>query len=306
MIDKMEYVQAAALVKVSEKKLLSMSKLMRMIDANTALDILKILSETDYSKSMAGVVREEDFEEILSNETKRAYLFAKELVKDHSEILQILALKYEFQNLKIRLKGEITNKTISEKIINLAYIDLEKEYKQALNEYEKTNDVQKAFVSLDKLYFEKLKKMCSATGLEILNKYYNLSINSYNLLTFLRLKNQKRDINYASSCIFDNEELLDIYEKDSYIDDLKKMFDNKKMWDMYSKFAKISHLEKELDNLLINTMKEYKNVNYGIEPVITYIIAKEYEIKAIRLIMTGKINKIDTTVIKERMRDIYV
>lgn len=53
-------------------------------------------------------------------------------------------------------------------------------------------------------------------------------------------------------------------------------------------------------------MKEYKNVNYGIEPVITYIIAKEYEIKAIRLIMTGKINKIDTTVIKERMRDIYV
>lgn len=306
MIDKMEYVQAAALVKVSEKKLLSMSKLMRMIDANTALDILKILSETDYSKSMAGVVREEDFEEILSNETKRAYLFAKELVKDHDEILKILALKYEFQNLKIRLKGEITNKTISEKIINLAYIDLEKEYKQALNEYEKTNDVQKAVVSLDKLYFEKLKKMCIATGLEILNKYYNLSINSYNLLTFLRLKNQKRDINYASSCIFDNEELLDIYEKDSYIDDLKKMFDNKKMWDMYSKFAKISHLEKELDNLLINTMKEYKTVNYGIEPVITYIIAKEYEIKAIRLIMTGKINKIDTTVIKERMRDIYV
>ena len=306
MIDKMEYIQAAALVKVSEKKLLSMSTLTRMIDANTAFDILKILSETDYSKSMAFVVREEDFEKILSNETKRAYLFAKELVKDHDEILKILALKYEFQNLKIRLKGEIINKQINDKIIKLAHIDLEKEYKLAINEYEKTNDIQKAVVFLDRLYFEKLKKMCSSTGLEILYNYYNLLINSYNLVTFLRLKNQKRDINYASYCIFDNEELLNIYEKDSYIDDLKKMFDNKKMWDMYSKFAKISHLEKELDNLLINTMKEYKNVNYGIEPVITYIIAKEYEIKAIRLIMTGKINKIDTTVIKERMRDIYV
>ena len=306
MIDKMEYIQAAALVKVSEKKLLSMSTLTRMIDANTAFDILKILSETDYSKSMAFVVREEDFEKILSNETKRAYLFAKELVKDHDEILQILALKYEFQNLKIRLKGEIINKQINDKIIKLAHIDLEKEYKLAINEYEKTNDIQKAVVFLDRLYFEKLKKMCSSTGLEILYNYYNLLINSYNLVTFLRLKNQKRDINYASYCIFDNEELLNIYEKDSYIDDLKKMFDNKKMWDMYLKFAKISYIEKELDNLLINEMKKYKNVNYGIEPIITYIIAKEYEIKAIRLIMTAKINKIDITVIKERMRDIYV
>lgn len=306
MIDKMEYVQAATLVKVAEKKLLNSSKLMRMIDANTALDILKILSETDYSKSMVGVVREEDYEEILSNEIKKVYSFAKTLAKKHTEIVDILALKYEFQNLKLKIKAEMQNKNVDESFVKLADINLEKEYKRAKEVLDKTGDITKAVIELDKLYYQKLKVECENTGLEIFSKYYNLLINSYNLLTFLRLKNQNRSIKYASSCIFDNDELLDIYEKDSYIDDLKKMFDNKKMWEKYSKTGKISVIEKELDNLVMSLIKEYKDVNYGIEPIITYILAKEYEMKAIRLIMTGKINKIDTNIIKERMREIYV
>lgn len=306
MIDKMEYVQAAALVKVAEKKMLNSPKLMRMIDANTALDILKILSETDYSKSMAGVVREEDYEEILSNEIKKVYSFARQLAKKHTEIVDILALKYEFQNLKLRLKAKLKNKNVDKYTVKLSNINLESEYKSAKEVFDKTDDITQAVISLDKMYYEKLKKECESTKLEIFSKYYNLLINSYNLLTFLRLKNQKRSIKYANKCIFENESLLNIYEKDSYIEDLKKMFDNKKMWEKYEKTGKISVIEKELDNCVMYLIKEYKDVNYGIEPIVTYILAKEYEMKAIRLIMTGKINKIDTNIIKERMREIYV
>ncbi|WP_068268515.1 V-type ATPase subunit [Caviibacter abscessus] len=306
MIDKMEYVQAAALVKVAEKKLLNSAKLMRMIDANTALDILKILSETDYSKSMAGVVKEEDYEEILSNEIKKVYSFARTLAKKHQEIVDILALKYEFQNLKLRLKASMKNKNVDQYFVKLSNIDLENEYKKAYEMLEKTNDISQAVIYIDKMYYEKLKIECEKTGLEIFSKYYNLLIDSYNLLTFLRLKNQNRSIKYANYCIFDNEALLNIYEKDSYMEDLRKMFDDKSMWEKFAKTGKISVIEKELDNLQISLIKQYKDVNYGVEPIITYILAKEYEMKAIRLIMTGKINKINTNIIKERMREIYV
>ena len=44
----------------------------------------------------------------------------------------------------------------------------------------------------------------------------------------------------------------------------------------------------------------------GPEPVIAYLLAKENEIKIIRIIMVGKINRLPTEEIRERLRDVYV
>ncbi|MDU7497346.1 V-type ATPase subunit [Sneathia sanguinegens] len=302
MINRMEYVQTAAIVKVQEKKLLSKSKLNRMIESENISEIYKILSETAYSKAMINTNSEHDFEDILAKELEKVYAFSRELAKDAQDCVTILQLRYIYQNLKMKLKSYIKegkNQEIDEEYMA--------DYMEALKEYEKNKDVQSAVILLDRLYFSRLKKLCSKIGLEILDKYYNLAIKSYNLLTFLRLKNQKRSYKYAEACIIDDEELLRIYEGDSnYIQTLEKYFDNKKLWSAYSKTKKISSIEKELENMLVNLMKEYKNVNYGIEPIITYILAKEYEIKALRLIITAKINKIPNNIIKERMREIYV
>lgn len=302
MIDRMNYVQTAARVKVEEKKLLNMAKLNRMIDSDDAKDILKILSETDYSKSMIGVVTEQDFYKILQNESEKVYTLARELVKDCTDCVKILELKNIFQNLKFTLKKSIKEKNTSE--IDEEYLE---EYTLASKEYEKTNDVQLAMILLDRLYFKKLKSLCCKLNLEILNDYYNLALRSYNLLTFLRLKNQKRTYKYAQNCLIDDENLLKIYNEESnYIQTLEKYFDDKHLWATYAKTKSISSIEKELDNLNVKLIKKYKNINYGIEPVVTYVLAKEYEMKAIRLIMTGKINKIPNDVIRERLREIYV
>ena len=302
MIDRMNYVQTAARVKVEEKKLLNMAKLNSMIDSEDAKDILKILSETDYSKSMVGVSTEQDFYKILQNQSKKVYALAEELVKDCTDCVKILELKNIFQNLKFTLKKSIKEKTNSE--ISDEYLE---EYTLASKEYEKTNDVQLAMILLDRLYFKKLKTLCDKINLEILNEYYTLALKSYNLLTFLRLKNQKRTYKYAQNCLIDDENLLKIYNEESnYIQTLEKYFEDKHLWATYAKTKSIASIEKELDNLNVKLIKKYKNVNYGIEPVVTYVLAKEYEMKAIRLIITGKINKIPNDVIRERLREIYV
>lgn len=302
MINRMDYVQTAARVKVEEKKLLNMAKLNRMIESDTPTDILKILSETDYNKSMVGVKNDTEFDKIFQNESKKVYELAKDLSKNCFECIEILELKNIFQNLKLNLKINIKedkNIEIDEKYL--------KEYNLALKEYEKTKDVQMAMILFDKLYFKKLKTLCNKLNLEILNDYYDIALKSYNLLTFLRLKNQNRTYKYAQNCLVDDAELLKIYDEQSnYIQSLEKYFDNKKIWQAYEKTKSIASIEKELDNLIVDLIKKYKNVNYGIEPVVTYVLAKEYEMKAIRLIMTGKINKIPNEVIRERLRDIYV
>ena len=42
------------------------------------------------------------------------------------------------------------------------------------------------------------------------------------------------------------------------------------------------------------------------EPIVAYIYAKQTEIKNIRIILTGKLNNINSKTIKERLRESYV
>lgn len=53
-------------------------------------------------------------------------------------------------------------------------------------------------------------------------------------------------------------------------------------------------------------MKDSKFVTFGPERILSYIYAKETEIKLIRIIMVGKLNNVAEEVIRERLRDSYV
>ena len=48
-----------------------------------------------------------------------------------------------------------------------------------------------------------------------------------------------------------------------------------------------------------------KYIALGPEPVIAYLMAKETEIKNLRIIFTGKINRLPENTIRERLREAY-
>lgn len=64
--------------------------------------------------------------------------------------------------------------------------------------------------------------------------------------------------------------------------------------------------EKLADNYLINYIKPAKYMVFGVEPLIGYLLAKEHEMKLIRIIVTGKLNDLPAENIRERLRDTYV
>ena len=64
-------------------------------------------------------------------------------------------------------------------------------------------------------------------------------------------------------------------------------------------------LEKFKDNFILNFTKIGKYITFGIEPLIGFITAKENDIKNIRIILSGKLNKNSENKIKERLRDAY-
>ena len=53
-------------------------------------------------------------------------------------------------------------------------------------------------------------------------------------------------------------------------------------------------------------IRPQKSNYFGIEPIAAYLLARENEIKTVRIILCGKRSGIDDGVIRERLRDMYV
>ena len=69
---------------------------------------------------------------------------------------------------------------------------------------------------------------------------------------------------------------------------------------------KRQEFERMCDDYLMSYVKEAQYKTLTPEPLVGYILGKETEIKCVRIIMTCKLNNIDSETIKERVREAYV
>lgn len=67
-----------------------------------------------------------------------------------------------------------------------------------------------------------------------------------------------------------------------------------------------SAFERWCDNRIIATIRPQKYISDTPGPVIAYLLARENEIKTVRIVLTCKQNKVEESAIKERVREMYV
>ena len=70
--------------------------------------------------------------------------------------------------------------------------------------------------------------------------------------------------------------------------------------------ASPSSFERWCDNLIIENIKPQKYNPFTLSPLVAYILARENEIKTVRIILSGKRNDIADDSIRERLRGMYV
>ena len=333
-MDVMAFTQALSRIWVLETKLLDKSKIERMLDAKTADDALKILGETEYVNVMSTVKRAADYEEVLSTELKRVYNLMYELCPVKS-VVDLMSVKYNYHNLKVILKGKFLKKDLSYMFIDLGnedlneikrkidsgnYNDLKEEHRIAVEavvtDFELTKDPQRIDIIMDRYMFKKLVEIKNELGYPFIDKLVNALIDSTNIKTLLRIKRQKKGRDFASEVMIsggaiDSENLVALINESPeniivrlqstiYSDMIKKGIE------AYITTDSANLLEKLSDNYVMALMKDSKFVTFGPERILSYIYAKETEIKIIRIIMVGKLNNIAEEVIRERLRDIYV
>lgn len=332
-MDVMKFTQAVSRIWVLETRLLDKSKVERMIEANSASEVLRILNETEYSNVSATVKRPEDYEEILAAELKRVYDLVYEIspIKD---VVKIMSLKYDYHNAKVLLKEKVLGKDLSSMLIKLGNLDLietkrkidsdnlrrlngtlGKGIQEAMKSFEETRDPQKIDIIIDKYMYKELVELNKSLDYKFIDNLVKAMIDSTNIRTLLRIKKQNKGRDFAQEVIVDGG-AIDSNKLISLLNESPENIMSKLQSTIYSDLIKegfagyiatesASLLEKLSDNYIMELMKNSKLVTFGPEKLVSYIYAKETEIKVIRIIMVGKLNNIAEEVIRERLRDIY-
>lgn len=305
-----------------------------MVDAKDMEEVFKILGETEYSNVMAGINRAEDYEKILSSELKRVYELMYEMSKDKI-VVDLMALKYDYHNLKVLVKEKILNQDFSDMYTPISTTDfnqlkvnylsgnlkeIEPRFREALEavekDYDENQDPQRIDILLDRFYFNHLYDLALETDIPLFKKYVKDLIDFTNIKTLIRVKKQKKDMKFLEEVLIQNgniskEELvLSLNDPIEVITHKYRNYDispeMKKGLEIYQNTGRLSELEKLMDNYLMELNKPSKYIHFGPEPLFSYIVAKETEIKVLRIIMVSKINRLSPEEIRERLRDLYV
>lgn len=329
------YAYGVARVRVLETKLLSRERIERMVDAPSAADVLRILSETDYASLVAELASPYEYEKLLAQETKQVHAFIEE-ISPNTVITDLFFLKYDFHNLKVLLKdkylengadslpitemGTIPLETLEAGIVSQDYEGLPPFMIPAVEKIDHMFtlriDPQQIDIILDRAMYEYIFKVCVKEKNSFVIEYFRRQVDFINIRSFLRVKRLGRGFDFLEE-LFLPYGKLDITFYSDLIDqpyeqliaDLSHSFYDGIIVQGVEDFTRDGNLttfERLMDNYLLDYVRAAKANPFGIEPILGYLLAKENEIKLIRIIMVGKINNIPTEKIRERLRDVYV
>lgn len=333
-MDRMDFTHAVARLRVMEKRLLDKNKVERLLDASGAEEVLRILQETVYSEGINNIESTYEYEKVLKEELVNLYdsLYKISPVKD---VIDIMSMRYDYHNIKVLIKAKALNKDLSNILIPIGTIkvdtlkncivtgdlkplgkDVADAIKNIETKFEETKDPQVIDVLLDKYMFNSMLLKAKEMNIDYITRYVLESIDITNIKTMLRVKKQNKDGRFLESVLIPNgtintriylEGLNDSLE--GFIAKISRTAYSKVLSSILEEYAasgNISSLDALYDNYIMSHVRDAKRVNFGPEPIIAYIIAKETEIKIIRIIMVGKINGVSTEIIRERLRDLYV
>lgn len=318
-----QYIYAVARIRSKELELLDRPFLDQLLACKGYKDCLHLLADKGWGKS-----GDETAEQLLALEREKTWDLIRELVKDMS-VFDIFLYENDFHNLKAAIKQVYINEEVPNIYISHGTIEPEIFYKAAkehdfstLPDHMKqsaeeayhvlfhTGDSQLCDVIIDKATLETMNQMGKASGNALIAEYAELKVAASDITIALRgfktgkgLEFLKRAIAHCDS--LDSKKLIDaaligeeaIYEYLAftvYTDAVQAIKQSQ------------STFERWCDDLIIKQIRPQKYNSFTVSPLAAYILARENEIKSVRILLSGKLNNLPEDSIRERLREMYV
>ncbi|MDY3928974.1 MAG: V-type ATPase subunit [Clostridia bacterium] len=318
-----EYTYAVAYMKTLENKMLSQNDFEALLSSPDVKSGIKLLIDKGYGANLSGT---EGIDEILASELEKIWTEAKNVCPDGAP-LDVLLYQNDYHNLKTILKASVTNvdwhdmllkpcitdpENISEAIKTTDFESLpdfiKEEAREAYKIITETNDGQLTEIYLDKACWEQMAKRAYDEKNDFLIGWVNLNI------TVADFKIAVRAVGKSKEFIKDALIRSDGFNPDKLVEaalsSLQAVIDAIASYG-YADAAdclkeSFSAFEKWCDNQKIRYIKKAKLKNFGFEPILGFLIGKEFELQTVRIILSGKANNVPVQIIKERLRDLYV
>lgn len=324
---------AVSRVKILEGRLIDKDRINRMIESDNAKEAFRILTESGYGAA-ADAKEPRDFERLIDSELTSLGKFVEEVSVD-PEVTDVLLMRTDYKNAKAYLKmrmmsadveeavseaGKVSSKELREMVFQMDTYGLPKHLSDAITQAEKQiaieHDPTKIDNIMDKAYTGWAIETAKKKNNEFLTELFICWADMNNILSLLRVREMKADINFLRDALLDGGEISHEYILDAYtlnddmlpvkfkhtryghelINAIEKALELKKAW----------NFEHYIENMFIHLAKLQKLKVFGIDPLLGYIVGKQAEATAVRMVMTGKINKMRADDIRERLRDLYV
>ncbi len=331
-MDRNNFIQSSATLRVLEKKLLSMANFSTMAEAENLEEDLRILNDSPYQKYVTKLKRPEDYEEALSNTLADGFEELYRLSHDPLPV-DLVTLKYIYHNLKVFITEELIGRNQSHLYIEVGGFK-EEEFKSGfrglnpkyeryykiirdlLKRYDEHFDPQIIGIEIDYYYFAHLRELAYGSGVPLFREYVEDTIDFTNIKTILRCQKQQRDVEFIEKALIKHGGIpMDRYEGmlNVDLDSNSRIFMNSPIAkavhdgiESYRETGSLSIFEKEMDNYFMDLAKKVKNITFGPEVVFGYALALDMEVKNLRTILIAKENRLEPDFIRERLRESYV
>ena len=321
MADK--YIYAVARIRSKELSLLSGAFLEQLTAAKSYDQCIQLLHEKGWGGD--GITNPE---ELLAAEREKTWGLISELVEDRS-VFDVFLYANDYHNLKAAIKeirmghqfpgifisqGTLDVKRIRDSIQNREFQNLPEAMrgpaKEAYRALLHTQDGQLYDIIIDKAALEAIYRAGKESGNEFLKLYAELTVAAADIKTAVRASRTGKDRAFLKQALapcdtldiyrlaqaaIEGEDAIGLYlESTPYADAVEELRRSP------------SAFERWCDNLMIRRMKPQQYVPFGLGPLAAYILARENEVKSVRIVLSGKLNHLPEESIRERVREMYV
>jgi len=325
-----DYLYISARIHAMENRMLTRERMERMLDARTAEDAAKVLTECGYEDFPA--LTPAAIEHLLDQARLELFADLRKASPDPG-IVDVFCIKYDYHNAKVLLKAAAMGTDPAGLFIDAGRCpvrqlreDFEREdldhctpvFRQAVAEARgvlaSSADPQAADLILDRAYYEEMLQAARSVNSRFLEGYVRLSIDSANLRSAVRSARMGRGADFLKRVLIQggNVKLDSLIAAATGGADLAGVFARTPLEGAAEAGAKameggpLTEFERLCDNAVTAYLTQGKRVAFGEHPLIGYLYAREAELTTIRIILTGRLAGLDTDAIRERLRDSYV
>ena len=319
-----KYTYAVARIRALEVSLFSNAVIEQLLACRTAEEALRFVME----KGWGDPTGEADIDTVLKREEEKVWEVIRDVAPD-MKVFDVLSYPKLYHNLKAAVKEVCTEKQTPGIFYDdcdipgreMLHIIENREFsrlpgnmgrvaEKALDTLLHTRDGQLCDVMIDKAALEAIYEAGKRSGEPIIENYADTTVAIADIKIAVRSRKTGKSGDFMRSAMAEcksvnaeqliraalsgEEEIARYLEGTSYAGGADALRESP------------SAFERWCDNRMIETLKTQKYETFSVGPLLGYLIARENEIKTVRIILTGKQNGFPDDAVRERIREMYV